>query len=320
MKWMFAAAAIVSLASPSCAETAGDRVYRLGHLAQSREAIELTRKATFPELAKLGFGEGRNLVVIDRFGEDSEMPRLVRELLDGKVDAIIAIGPSALTEAAKATKTIPIVGYGSDPTKIGLAHSLARPGGNVTGVAILIAELDAKRFDLLRQALPSARRFAALVSPLSPQHQETERELRKSAADAGAALQVLHAAGPADYAAQFAAMRAAKPEALVIAANAIFYRDGAQLAALALAAGLPTVCEWAEMAQMGCMLGYGPDRNELRRRVAHYVARILRGASPAELPVERPTHFQFAVNLQIARKLGVTIPADLVARADTVIE
>jgi putative tryptophan/tyrosine transport system substrate-binding protein len=320
MKWMFVAAAIVSFASPSGAETAGERVYRLGHLAQSREAIGVTRSLTFPELAKLGFSEGRNLVVLDRFGEDAEMPRLVRELLDAKVDVIIAIGPSALTDAAKATKAIPIIGYGSDPTKIGLADSLARPGGNVTGVAILISELDAKRFDLLRQAVPSARRFAALLSPLSPQRAETEQELRRSATDAGVALQVLYAAGPTDYAARFVSMRDAKPEALVIAANSTFYRDGAQLAALALEAGLPTVCEWAEMAQMGCMLGYGPDRTELRRRVAHFVARILRGAAAAELPIERPTHFQFAINLTIARKLGVSIPAELVARADTLIE
>jgi putative ABC transport system substrate-binding protein len=201
-----------------------------------------------------------------------------------------------------------------------LATSLGRPGGNVTGVIILISELDAKRFDLLRQAVPSARRFAALISSLSPQRAGTERELRKFAAETGITLQVLYAAGPAEYSARFVSMRAARAQALVIAANATFYRDGAQLAALALDAGVPTVCEWAEMAQLGCMLGYGPNRTELRRRLAHYIARIFRGAAPADIPVEIPTHFEFAINQKVARTLGITIPADLLARADNVIE
>lgn len=318
MKWL--ATCLMLLAAPALAQTGGERVFRLGHLAQSKEAIDFTRNFTVPELARLGFSEGRNLVILHRFGEDAEMPRLAQELLHARVDAIIAIGPSALTDAANATKTVPIIGYGSDPTKIGLAASLARPGGNVTGVAILISELDVKRLELLRQAVPSARRFAALISSFSPQRVETEQELRKSAAEGGATLQVLYAAGPADYASRFASMRAAGAHALVIAANATFYRDGAQLAALALAAGLPTVCEWAEMAQKGCMLGYGPDRTELRRRLAHQIARILRGAAPADVPVERPTHFQFAINLGVARKLGLTIPPELLARADSLIE
>jgi putative tryptophan/tyrosine transport system substrate-binding protein len=320
MRWLVLLAAIACFASPSGAQTSGERIYRLGHLAESKDAIDVTRKVTLPELAKLGFSEGRNLVVLDRVGEGAEVPRFVQEMLQARVDAIIAIGPSALTDAAKATRTVPIIGFGSDPTKIGLAASLARPGGNVTGIAILIAELDAKRFDLLRQAVPSARRFAALISSLSPQRAETELELRKSATDAGTTLQVLYAARPADYAARFASMRAARPQALVIAANATFYRDGVQLAALALEAGLPTVCEWAEMAQMGCLLGYGPDRAELRRRLAHFVARIFKGAMPADLPVETPTRFEFAINLKVARALGVAIPADLQARADYVVE
>lgn len=318
MKWL--GLGLMLLAAPAWAQSGGERVFRLGHLAQSKESIDLTRKITFPELAKLGFSENRNLVVLDRFGDDAEMPRLVQEVLQAKVDAIVAVGPSALTDAAKATKTVPIIAYGSDPTKIGLAASLARPGGNVTGVIILISELDAKRFDLLRQAVPSARRFAALISSSSPQHAQTERELRISSAEAGTTLQVLYAAGPTDYAARFTSMRVAGAQALVIAASATFYRDGAQLAALALEAGLPTVCEWAEMAQRGCMLGYGPDRTELRRRLAHYIARIFRGAAPADLSVEVPTHFEFAINLRVARTLGITIPADLQARADYVVE
>ncbi len=320
MRWLVFLVTVCVFAATSRTETNGERVFRLGQLAPSQWSIDVTRRVTLPELAKLGFSEGRNLVIIERFGEDAEMPRLAKELLLAKVDAIVAVGPGALLAASAATKSIPIVSFGSDPTQIGLATSLAHPGGNVTGVVILVSELDAKRLDLLHQAVPSARRFAALVSSLSPQRAATVRELHKLASNTGIALQALFAAGPPDYPAAFASMRAAGVEALVIGANSIFYRDGAQLATLALEARLPTICEWADMAELGCLIGYGPDRNELRRRLAHYIAQVLRGAATASLPIETPTRFEFAINLRVARSLGLKIPADLLARADSLIE
>ncbi len=144
--------------------------------------------------------------------------------------------------------------------------------------------------------------------------------MRNFAADAGITLQVLDAAQPDQYAPAFAKMRGAGAEAVVITANATFYRDGRQLAALALESKLPSICEWADMVEMGCLMGYGPSRAELRRRLAHYVANIFRGTPPGDLPAETPTHFELAINLKVARILGVTIPTDLQARADYVVE
>jgi putative ABC transport system substrate-binding protein len=156
--------------------------------------------------------------------------------------------------------------------------------------------------------------------PLVPGRQPSEREMRVVAASVGVDLLTFDATGPEDYPTAFGAIRAAAAEGLVIMANPTFYRDAALLARLALEMGLPTVCEWAEMAQSGCMLGYGPSRPELRRRLAHYVARIFQGAAPGDLPIEQPTHYEFVINLKTANALGLTVPPAILARADEVIE
>jgi putative ABC transport system substrate-binding protein len=233
---------------------------------------------------------------------------------------IIAIAGDSLQAAATATRTVPIVVFGSDPVGMDLAASHARPGGNVTGVVILTAELDAKRLDLLREAAPQARRIAVLLQRHTATRPASERELRRVAASAGVELLVQDAATAEDYAGAFAAMRAAGAQALLIGAHAQFNGDRDRLAALALAAGLPTACEWAVMARAGCLIGYGPDQDDLRRRMARYVAAILGGAQPGELPIETPTRFEFAVNLRTARALGITVPPAIMIQADEVIE
>jgi putative ABC transport system substrate-binding protein len=318
MKWL--AIALMLLAAPAWAQSGGDRMFRLGHIAPSKLSLDFTRQATMPELAKLGFVEGRNLAVIERHGDGAALPRLVQEMLQQNPDAIIAIGPEVVRTVSAATKTVPIVGFGPDVMFLGIAASQSRPGGNVTGVVILAPQLDAKRLELLKQAIPAVRRISALLMPSTPQRQGSEIAMRNFAANAGITLQVLDAGRPDQYAPAFAKMREAGAEAVVITANAIFYRDGRQLADLANASKLPSICEWADMVEMGCMLGYGPSRTELRRRLAYYVAQIFRGTPPGDLPVETPTHFELAINLKVARTLGVTIPADMQARADYVIE
>jgi putative ABC transport system substrate-binding protein len=269
-----------------------------------------------PQLARLGFTEGRNLVVDQRIGDDETLPEKAKELVALKPDAILVVGPEALLAARQATSTVPIVIFGPDPVSLGFADSLAHPGGNVTGVLILIAELDAKRVEKLHEAVPSAQRLAALVPP-SP---GSAKEMLAAAAHAGLELRLYPVSGPAEYAAAFAKMREAGAQALVIGANPRLYRDGAMLAKLALEAGLPTACEWAEMAQLGCLFGYGPDRAELRRRVANYIARIFRGSQPGDLPLEQPTRYELSINLKIAKALGVTIPQSILGAADEVIE
>lgn len=318
MRWL-ALLVVLSLCPLPCAAQTGERIFRLAHVAPSKVSMEQTRRATVPELAKLGYAEGRNLVIGEWWGDAAALPRLMADMLRTKPDAIIAIGPDAVRAAAAATKTIPVISFGPDIVALGMAASQTRPGGNVTGVVILAPQLDAKRLDLLKQALPATRRFSVLL-PTTPQRDASERALRTVAAEAGLALHVFDAGQPADYAPAFDRMRGAGAEAVVIGANATFYRDGRRLAALALEAKLPSICEWADMAEMGCMIGYGPSRTEMRRRLAYYAARIFGGTPAGELPVELPTHFELALNLKVARTLGVAIAADVQARADSVIE
>ncbi len=297
-----------------------NRIYRLGVLAPTVDSVRLTRDLTLPELATLGFIDGRNLVVDARIGAPSELPGLVREMLAAKPDAIIAIGGTAVRSARAATSSVAIVMFADEPVGQGWAESFARPGGNVTGIANMVVELHEKRLELLLEAVPAARRVAVLLKSNSTNQAAYQRAIQVVATSTGVEVKLFTADQPSDYPAAFAAMRAAGTQALVIGADPEFARDGALLAALALEAGQPTSCEWAWMAQAGCLLGYGPDRGALRRRMAHQVAGIFRGGDPATIPIERPTLFEFAVNLKTARTLGIAIPSSILLRADEVIE
>jgi putative ABC transport system substrate-binding protein len=293
-----------------------NRVYRLAHLSNSADSEAFTRQITLPELARLGFVEGRNLVFDGRVGELDALPGLMRELLAGQPDAVVAVGP-AIGSAGAATRTVPVVTFGFDPIELGLAASYARPGGNVSGVVILIGELEAKRLSLLLETVPDRRRIAALVPA---RNGANETALQKAAAGLGVELLVFPVAAPSEYPAAFAAMQAQGAQALVIGATPQFQRDGKQLAGLALEAKLPTVCEWAEMAHVGCLIGYGPSRIALRKRMADQIAQIFRGVAAGDIPIERPTVFEFAVNQKIAKSLDISIPSAVLTRADEVIE
>jgi putative tryptophan/tyrosine transport system substrate-binding protein len=305
---------------PTLAQTPG-RVYRLGHISNSLVSQTVSREIILPELARLGFVEGRNLVFDGRVGEPDVQPGLMRELLAARPDAIITVGP-VLVAASAATRTVPIVSFGRDPVELGLAQSYARPGGNVTGVVILQGELEAKRLSILHEAVPDRRRMAVLVpaSTASAATAASETALRKAAASVGVELLAFPVATPADYPAAFTAMRAAGAQALLISATSEFFRDGRQLAALALETQLPTVCEWADMAHMGCLIGYGANRTILRKRMADQIVQIFRGTPPGDIPIERPVLFEFALNQKVAKSLGITIPTLVLAQADEVIE
>ena len=214
-----------------------------------------------PALAREGFVEGRNLVLEVRTGTAAELPALAEELLATKPDAILANGPVAIRAVRASSTTVPIVGavIDGDPVAAGIAASLARPGGNVTGVVMLAPELDAKRLDLLHQAVPTARRVAALgTSPT--QAEENLAAVRRAAEALGLDLLPVYAEVPAEYPAAFAAMRSAGAQGLAILSAPDFFTNASTLATLALEAGLPTVCEWRKMAEQGCLLGYGPDQ------------------------------------------------------------
>ena len=299
---------------------APEKVYRLGVLSVSPGTLQRLRAVMFPELARLGFTEGRNLVVEARFGPIEELPALARQLAAANPDAIIAAG-NAIGAAQQATRTTAIIGsfIGEDPVATGLAATLTHPGGNVTGVAMLAPELDAKRLQLLHEAVPGVSRIAALAAT-PDQHAPNLAAMRQAAFHEGVALLPFYAAQPEDYPATFSAMRDADAGALQIVSGPQFFTNASTLAELALEARLPTICEWRSMAAQGCFLGYGPDYAELQHRVADYVARIFHGASPGELPIEGPTHYEFAINLKTAKTLGLTVPPAILARADEVIE
>jgi putative ABC transport system substrate-binding protein len=309
-----------ALLAASALAQAPDRLYRIAFISPSEATIEDMRKYQLPELARFGFVEGRNLTLTTHVGPPARMPELAPEVIATKPDVVIAVSSVAILAVKEASSTVPIVMsfIGEDPIEKGVANSFARPGGSVTG-AMLAAQMDGKRASLLHEFVPAARRIAILTGR-PPRHTEGAAEAQRVARGLGLETDVFHADEPADYAGAFAGMRKASSEALVIISAPDFFRDAALLSRLALEAHLPTVCEWASMAHDGCLLGYGPNFAALWRRPADYVARILRGEKPGELPIDQPTLFEFAVNLQTAKALGLTIPEAALVRADEVIE
>ena len=258
---------IVLSAGPAAFAQAPERAYRLGMLSPSSGTFERRRAGVFyPELARLGFIEGQNLSVETRFGPTEQLPALAHELASMHPDVVMATGP-AIRAMHQVAPTIPIVGsaIGEDPIKAGFAASLAHPGGKITGIVMLAPELEHKRLQLLHDAVPGIRRVAVLTGNALG----TSLAAAKEAADRlGIELLPISAETPGDYQTAFAAMRRAEADGLQILSWPQFFTDAASLAALALEARLPTVCEWAEMAQSGCLLGYGPDFTELRGKLA----------------------------------------------------
>ena len=297
------------------------RLYRIAFITPSEALIEMMRKFQLPELARFGFVEGRNLTLTTHAGPPARMRELAREAIASKPDVVIAVSTVAILAVKEVSSTVPIVMsfMGEDPVEKGVANSFARPGGSVTGVAMLAAEMDGKRMSLLHDFVPAARRIAILTGR-PPRHAEGAEEARRVARKLGLETDMFYADEPADYVPAFAGMRTARSEALVIISAPDFFRDAALLSRLALEAGLPTVCDWASMARDGCLLGYGPNFAALWRRPADYVARILRGEKPGDLPIEQPTLFEFAINLKTAKALGLTVPEVFLVRADEVIE
>ena len=308
-------------ARPASARLVG-RTYRLAVLSPSARSIEIIREIVLPELARLGFSEGSNLALDFRAGPDAELSRLALEAVDGKPDAILAIAGAAARAARERTSTVPIMMLGGEDAILeGFAGTLARPGSNLTAVVILTSQLEPKRLALLHEAVPAARRVAALLyGDSDPVRQRQGEELGRAARTLGLELSMFRVREPDEFRPAFSAMREWGAQALLIAAHARLFESRAELIGLARLAGLPTVCEWAAMARDGCLLGYGPDRAMLYRNAAAKLARLLRGVAAADLPIEQPTMFTFAINLGTAAALDLAIPPALLARADEVIE
>ena len=273
-------------------------------------------------LRDAGYVEGRNLVIERRWaaGELDRLPALARELVQAGVDVIIAVGAPAVQAAKAATSTLPIVLYGNfDPLALGLVDSLARPAGNVTGVLIAPdGTLAGKRLELLKAAVPTARRFALLV-PEEESIRVQVQETRAAAQQLGLELPIAVVRG-SDYVGAFGTIARERVAGLIVGSHQYFVRDRAQIITLAAQYKLPAMYEWREQVVDGGLMTYSTSLNGLYQRVAAYVDRILKGARPGDLPVERPTKFEFVINLKTAKALGLTIPQALRLRADEVIE
>ncbi len=276
-------------------------------------------------LSEMGYVEGRNVSIERRWaeGQNDRLPTLAADLVRRQVTVLAAVGgtPAALAATA-ATKTIPIVfEIASNPVALGLVASLARPGGNATGVTTLNAEVEPKRLQLLHELVPTATHIALLVNPTNPTLAKSTTEgLQVSAGSLGLKLDVLHASTALDFDAVFASMSQLQVGALVIGADPFFTSRLEQLAELALRHSLPTVYEFREFAAAGGLLSYGASFTDTFRMAGGYTGRILKGERPADLPVQQATRVELIINLKTAKALGLTVPLALLGRADEAIE
>ena len=272
-------------------------------------------------LRDLGYVEGHNITLESRFadGQADRLPALVAELVRLPVDVLVVDGTVALRPAQHATTSIPIVMVAGDPVGAGLVASLAHPGGNITGLSMMIPDLSGKRLELLKEAVPTLSRVAVLRhrdAPVDPYVTETQ-----AAAQAlGLRLHVLAVRSPDEFAQAFTAMTREHADALVVIPSGLFFSHRSQLAALALQHRLPAMFLEREFVEAGGLLAYGPSLSDLSRRAATYVHKILQGAKPADLPVEQPTRFELAINLKTAQALGLTMPPNLLILADEVLK
>ena len=314
----------VLLAAPFAAEAQqAAKVARIGYLgtASNSDMSSAFRQG----LRELGWVEGQNIVIDYRSAEGrvDRLPDLAAELVRLKVDIIVAAGGTPPAAAAKsATGTIPIVMIGVGyPVGLGFIASLARPGGNVTGLSFSVGpELFGKELELLKETVPKVRRVAILSNPGNPAHPFNIRELNVAARSLGVQLQFLEARGPNEFDGAFAAMAKERVGALLVLPDGMFNLQRTRLADLAARSRLPAAYGYREHVEAGGLMSYGPSLLDLFRRAATYVDKILKGAKPADLPVEQPTKFELLINLKAAKALGLTIPPSLLARADEVIQ
>ena len=274
-------------------------------------------------LRELGYVEGENILFEERFadGNSSRLPALAADLVRRNVDVILAASPPAVRAATAETKTIPIVIItGDDPVMSGYVPSLARPGGNVTGVTFLTVDLFAKQLDLLKQLVPGLTRVAFLQDPTMPTTDQDLAVVRTAARALDLRLQVVQARDRRDYDGAFATMTTERAGALVIAGSPTYIQDRKRLISLAAKRRLPAIFAFKEDAEAGGLISYGPRQADAVRLASAYVDRILKGARPADLPIEQPTKFELVINLKTANALGLTIPQSLLVRADEIIQ
>jgi putative ABC transport system substrate-binding protein len=296
----------------------------IGLLEYSRADLERVRLWDIfrQRLRDLGYVEGDNIAFEQRWadGSSERLPALATELVKLNVDVIATAGTPSAQAAVHATGAIPIVmATGNDPMDVGIP-SISRPTGNITGVLTLVAEAAPKRLELLRELVPNAARIASLVDLSNPSSVQAEHDTEEAAKTLGISLQVVNVHKPDELDAAFNAMLERRVDALIIQASAMFFGERSRLAELAAKYRIPTMVSERSFAKAGCLMTYGADFAVNFRRAAEYVDKILKGAKPADLPVEQPTKFELVINLKTAKALGLDVPIHFQQRADEVIE
>jgi putative ABC transport system substrate-binding protein len=326
VKILLLALAVLVLPNTQLAEAQQPKkVPRIGYLATTNAASDSTRSETIRlALRELGYTEGQNITIEYRYleGKFDRASELLAELVRLKVDIIVVAGGTPVVRAAKnATKTIPIVmvGLGLDPVEAGFVESLARPGGNVTGLTNLTAELAGKRLELLKEAVPKLARVAVLYDPAIPPSVLQVKELLPATARAlGLTVRFWEVRAADGFETVFAAINKQRPDGLYVTGGPLM--NAKQTVGFALKSRLPSMYQSRAAVEAGGLIYYGADEADSYRRVAYFVDRILKGTKPADLPVEQPTKFQFVINLKTAKQIGVTIPPEVLARANRLIK
>ena len=299
------------------------KIPRIGFLSTTSPSNVPTRLEAFRQgLRDLGYVEGKNIVIEYRYAEGNidRLPTLLDELIRLKVDVIVASGPSPTRAAKKATATIPIVmTWDYDPVGNGYVASLARPGGNITGLSILAPEISGKQLELLKEIVPKLARVAVLGTSTVPGNAEALKATELAAQAHKVQLQYLEVRDRKDIATAFQNARKGRADAILALASRVLVTDRTQVAELAVKSRLPAIYGEREHVEAGGLVTYGVSISDLFRRAATYVDKILKGAKPSDLPVEQPIKFEFVINLKAAKQIGLTIPPNVLARADRVI-
>jgi putative ABC transport system substrate-binding protein len=299
------------------------KVPRIGYLAGGSGSAVSNRVEAFRQgLRELGYVEGKNIVIEWRSSEGKldRLPALASELVQLNVNVIVTGGGSVTHVAKESTATIPIVmAFDNDPVGNGFVASLARPGGNITGLSTHYPEISGKQLELLKEIVPKLSRVAVLGTSTGPVTAQSLREIELAAGAFGVKLQYLDVLGPKDIETAFRAATKGRADAVLVLVGGVFLSQRKQIADLAVRSRLPAIYGRPEFVEDGGLMTYGVSVNDLYRRAATYVDKILKGAKPADLPVEQPTKFELIINLKAAKQIGLTIPPNVLARADRVI-
>ena len=323
LKWLGLSVITFLVCSAVAQAQQSKQVYKIGYLtATSLSAIAARTEAFRQGLRELGYVEGKNVVIEHRHAEGKldRLPALATELVRLNVDVIVSAGPGDTKAAKEVTSKIPIImAQDSDPVGNGFVASLARPGRNITGLATLAPEISGKRLELLKETVPRLSRVAVFGRSTRPGNEQALTEVELAARTFGLRLQYLDVEGPADIGTAFQAASKGRANAVLVLEGPVFINQRTQFAELAVKSRLPAIYSRAENVDAGGLMSYGVSVTDLFRRAATYVDKILKGAKPGDLPVEQPKKFEFVINLKAAKQIGLTIPPNVLARADRVI-